>query len=583
MGRAAPGVSFRTVPQRLFTLAAAALLAACSTLTRAAPTPPAADTPAPSRTSAPTPLPLPTLTVTPSATPVPTLPALSLDQKIGQLLLVGINGTELTAATRSLISSLHVGGIVLRTRNGTDAAQVSALIALLQAAARESGQPPLFIAIDQEGGDVARLREGVTRFPSAMALGATGDSDLAYRTGYATALELLPIGINVNLAPVLDVLGDPDNTVIGTRAFGTGAPTAAEFGLAFLRGELDAGVIPVVKHYPGHGAAAMDSHAGLPALETLDTAPFDAAVAQGAPVVMVGHLWVKPLDSQPLPASLSANVLARLRQNFDGVILTDSLNMGAVTTFFSVPAAAVRSLQSGADWLIITEPGTVPEVVTAIRVAVQRGDLDAARLDEALRRVLRVKSRLRPDGTLPAPALTPDSGLAGEVARASIALANPAAARLPWSPTLGRILLLAPNNLAPADSGAGFYTYLAQLVALRGPRVTELLYNLDDPSRDPGYAEQAALYASSSDAVLFGAWDAFSRRDSRQRDALREVVRSGRPLIVVSLHTPFDLDYLGPVDTYLATFGPTRPQMEALVEVLFGDTEAGGVLPVINP
>jgi beta-N-acetylhexosaminidase len=521
------------------------------------------------------------VTAVPSATP----PAFTLDQKIGQLLLVGMNGTRLTRETWYQITNLAVGGVALRSRNVTDAAQVAQLAFDLQSAAAERGLPPLFIAVDQEGGDVARLRDGVTRFPSPMALGAAADAQLAERAGYATAAELLARGINVNLAPVLDLLTDPNNTAIGTRSFGTDPAGVTESGVAFLRGEMQTRVIPVIKHYPGLGGASIDTHAGLAAVTAPDTTAFDAAIAAGAPVVMVGHIWDKSLDPQPVPASLSPNVIARLRQTFAGVILTDSLNMGAVTSFYSVPAAAVQALRAGADWLIVAEPADVPGVIAAIRAAVRRGDLPEARLDEALARVWALKSRLRPETAADMVAAHEADGpdTARKIARRSIAQAGPQPGLLPLSPAVGRILLLAPNSLGPAAAGDAHITLLAQLIGQRGPRVTELLYDLDDPARNTDYALQAALYANITDVVLFGAWDAGARRDTLQRDALTQALRSGKPVIVLGLHTPFDVNYLTSAPVYLAAFGPAQPQMEALVEALFGEIEITGMMPTINP
>ncbi len=575
-------MSRRSVLRAIAILLAAGFI---SEILASAPSAPAEITPSPALPiQPPTPSAAPpTLEPVPAVVPTATasLPPLSLDQKIGQLLLVGINGTELSRETWYQITNLYVGGVVLRSRNGSEVEGVRRLISDLQGAAAERNLPPLFIAVDQEGGDVARLREGVTRFPSAMALGAARNAALAHDVGYATAAELATVGLNVNLAPVLDVLTERDNTSIGTRSLGSSPALVAELGTAFLRGELSTGVIPVVKHYPGLGGANIDSHAGLPAIDTLDTTSFDAAMAAGAPVVMVGHVWVKSLDAQPLPASLSPTVIGHLRQSFQGVILTDALNMGAVTSFYSVPAAAVQALRAGADWLIVAEPADVPLVVAAIQQAVAAGELDAARLDEALGRVWALKQRLTPGVEPPVAPAARGLTLAGEVAHASIALAGPNSGQLPLSPSLGRILLLAPNNLAPADAGDAHATYLAQLLAARGPRVTELLYDLDDDSRNVDYALQAALYANISDVVLFGAWDSTARRDTLQRDALTQAQRSGKPVIAIGLHTPFDLDYLSASGPYLATFGATPAQMEALAAVLYGDFAAEGVMPIL--
>ena len=533
--------------------------------------------PTPSHSPAP-PLPSPSALPTPSPTPDP-LPSLTLDQKIGLLLLAGINGATLTPWTRSLLTKYHVGGIVLRGRNVQDAEQVKSLISNLQSL----GQAPLFIAIDQEGGDVTRITDGLTHFPSAMALGATGDPDLAYRVGYATAGELLSVGVNVNLAPVLDTLTNPENAVIGARAFGSDPALVKLFGVEFMRGTLDAGALPVVKHYPGHGGTDVDSHSGLPTVDKLDTQPFDFAIANGAPVVMVGHLWVKELDADSLPASLSPQVIGRLRRNFGGVILTDSLNMGAITNQHTPAEAALLSFQAGADWLLVAELGDVPAVFSALRQAVKSGAIPMERLDASARRLLALRARPGA-GPHPTPNLAANQSLAQAVARQALALtcrdqAAPCSAQIP--PGVKKILLLAPNHLPPAEPGAGQITYLAQLLAAHGYRVVELLYRLDAPN--PDYPRQAELYAKANDVILFGAWDAHLHA-ALQTETLRRVQRAKKPVVVLGLHTPFDLEHLPEADVYLATFGETRVQMEAVVEALVGEVELERRRPIFtNP
>lgn len=489
---------------------------------------------------------------------------------------MGINGTDVNPETRGLIVQGCVGGVVLRGRNVRDAAQAAALVASLQATAAEAGRGPLFIAVDQEGGDVTRLQEGLTHFPSAMALGATGDPELAYEVGRATAEELLAVGVNVVLAPVLDVLTQPDNTVIGLRSFGSDPALVARMGSEFVRGALDGGMIPVLKHYPGHGGTQTDSHAGLPTLETLAAAPFEAVLSAtpGAPVVMVGHLWARELDPGPLPASLSSNVIGYLRRTFEGVILTDSLNMGAITNQRSTPEAAVLAFRAGADWLLVAEPGDVPAALDALRAAVQGGEISMGRLDASVRRLLTLRARL-PGGEPPTPDWAAHSALAQEVARRALtwvcASSEACAQPLPRIPPgAHKVLLLAPNHLPPAEPGHPHFTYLAQLIAQKGFRVVELLYDLDDPARNADYVEQAALYANASEVTIFGAWDAYRQPGHMQADALRQARASGHPVVVLDLHLPFDAGYLG-AGAYLATFGDTKAQMEAVVGALFGD------------
>jgi len=535
---------------------------ATATATQRPPTP----TNTPTRTA--------TFVTTPTATP---LPSLSLDEQLGLLILSGFNGTESSAETNALITRYHVGGLVLRARNVRDATQMAAFTAQLRTLSAE----PLFIAADQEGGDVMRLTAGLTHFPSAMALGATDDPELAYQVGAATARELLSVGVNVNLAPTLDMLANPNNTVIGLRSFGADPARVSELGVAFLRGTLAAGALPVLKHYPGHGNTATDSHAGLPEAQTLDTAPFDAAIAAGAPVVMVGHLRVEQLDPEWRPATLSGNVIGHLRETFTDAILTDSLNMGAVTNQHTLPEAALLAFEAGADWLLVAEPSDVPPVLARLRRAVEQGEISAERLAASVRRLQMLRARL-PTGTPPTFDATQDYVLAQKVSRAALAVtclsASPCFA--PLTPT-SRVLLILPKNVPSATPNSGYASYLAQLIGGRGPVLTELFY---DPAQALTADEltRIELYAQAKAVIIFGARDAH-RSPAQQAEILRRVSTAGQAVIVLGLHLPFDRLVLKDSPAYLMSFGDTRTQMEALAGALLGDEPVTGKSPVSGP
>lgn len=532
------------------------------------PTYPPPHTPSPLPTRPPATLASPTYTPLP-LTPTPLHTSLTLDQKLGLLLIAGLNGTELTRETQLLITNYHITAFVLRGRNIFNAQQLQALLTGL----RSLTPDPLLIAADQEGGDVTRLTDGLTHFPSAMALGAADDPDLAYQVGYVTAQELLTFGVNVNLAPVLDTLTDPANTTIGLRSFGNNAALVGELGTHFMRGTLEAGVIPVLKHYPGHGGTATDSHAGLPAIDRLDLEPFDTAIAAGAPVVMLGHLWVRPLDPAPLPASLSPRIIARLRQNFEGVILTDSLNMGAITNQQPAPQAALAAFLAGADWLLIAEPADVPPTLALLHAAYERGDISPERLEASVQRLLDLQTHLG-RATAPAPPLPSGADLALSVStRALTVTCSPNILCAPRIPSdTKKILLIAPSHIPSAPADPNHLTYLAQLLAERGYRVTELLY--DPQAGTPrDLTAQAELYALANDLTLFGAWDAHLTATAFQIQTVHRLQATHKPLITIGFHLPFDLQVLD-APLYLATFGDTPAQMEALILAI-----TGAVLP----
>jgi beta-N-acetylhexosaminidase len=284
---------------------------------------------------------------------------LTLHESVGQLLFVGIPDRTLDADTRRTLERLHAGGVVLFRRNVGTLAEVAALTAELHALPSH----PL-IAIDHEGGRVMRLGEPFTKFPAAAALGRCNDADLAYRVGKAMGMELASVGIDVSFAPVLDVHSNAANPVIGDRAFGSDPVLVSKLGVAMLRGLLDGGVIPCAKHFPGHGDTETDSHLELPVvrrtrdeLERTELAPFRAAIAADVPMLMTAHVLYPALDADR-PATLSRAILTdllRTQLGFNGVVVSDDLEMRAIADHQSIGDAAIATLSAGADVLLVCE------------------------------------------------------------------------------------------------------------------------------------------------------------------------------------------------------------------------------------
>lgn len=277
----------------------------------------------------------------------------------GQLLMVGIPGPGLDAVARELVRDLQVGGIILFARNLEGPEQVWQLTRDLQREAREAGSPPLLIALDQEGGPVQRLKAPFTIIPAARELGISATPEEVEDLSRRVARELALVGVNMNLAPVLDVPRSPACPQ-WHRAYSSDPERASRFALAAIRGYLSGGVIPVAKHFPGLGDTMADSHEVLPqalssdAKREADLLPFREAVAAGAPAVMTAHLLVPPWDARP--ATLSAVALQdwlRRKLQFNGVVITDDLEMGAIATRLPVDQAARQALAAGADLLLI--------------------------------------------------------------------------------------------------------------------------------------------------------------------------------------------------------------------------------------
>ncbi len=315
-----------------------------------------------------------------------------LARAAARLLTIGFPGKTLDAETERLLE-LGVGGVVLFARNVAEPAQVAELTARL----KQRAGGPLVVAVDQEGGSVARLRAGFTRLPPFRALGDAGDPLLARELGRLVGSELRAVGIDWNFAPVLDVDTNAANPVIGTRALGSDPERVATLAVEFAAGMLAAGVAPCGKHFPGHGDTRQDSHHELPRLphslerlERLELVPFARAVASGMPSLMVAHIVFEALD-ETCPASMSPRVVGELlrgRLGYAGLVATDDLEMKAIAAHYAIEDVAVRALNAGVDVLLVCHtPELARRAIDAIVRAVKLGEVGEETLQRAERRV----------------------------------------------------------------------------------------------------------------------------------------------------------------------------------------------------
>ncbi len=321
-------------------------------------------------------------------------------EKIGQLFMVGFMGTSVTADLAAFLKEYQPGGVILFSRNLESIEQIVDLTNDLQ---RHSPRSPLLISIDQEGGRVSRLPKGFTIFPPCEVLGRCNSTELAYAAAATTAKELRAVGINMNMAPVLDVNSNPNNPVIGDRAFGTSPELVSELALATAAGLQDHKVVACGKHFPGHGDTNADSHKELPVvdasrdrLEAVEFPPFRRAASAGVATMMTAHVLYRALDEQ-LPATLSPVIITKLlRQEltYDGVVLTDDLEMHAIVDHYGTGEAAVRAFHAGCDVLLICKDcDREIAAFEAVEKAVASGSISEKRLDESVDRIQRVKQR----------------------------------------------------------------------------------------------------------------------------------------------------------------------------------------------
>nr|WP_255551041.1 beta-N-acetylhexosaminidase [Sporosarcina sp. E16_8] len=327
---------------------------------------------------------------------------MTLEEKVGQLLMVGVEGTSFSNEMDNLIRNYHVGGVIIMGKNVSTTPKLLQLINDMKKA-NEPSKSPLFLSVDEEGGHVSRLPAGIPKLPTSAQIGKLNDESVSYRVGTYLARVLNEFGYNMNFAPVLDVNSNPRNPVIGDRSFGSDPYQVAKLGISTMHGMVDNGVIPVVKHFPGHGDTVIDSHKALPRVETtletlrsVELVPFQKAIEEGADAVMVAHILFLALDPD-YPASMSKAIITGLLRNqmqFGGVIITDDLTMGAIVNDYTIPEAAVQSFVAGSDLLLVVR-GYEDQLNTfnALIKAIEAGDITEQRLNESVKRILMLKEK----------------------------------------------------------------------------------------------------------------------------------------------------------------------------------------------
>ncbi len=456
---------------------------------------------------------------------------------------------------------LAFAGYVLFARNGDSVEEVRFFTDMLRAKSLET--PPL-IAIDQEGGPVTRLRQGVEPIPSMMAVGATGDLELARRAGEQTAFDLRRAGCTMDFAPVLDLAIDPRNTVIGTRSFGADPQRVAELGRAFANGLSGGGIVPCFKHFPGHGATSVDSHDALPLLasdeSTLlerDLVPF-SAVAREASAIMTAHVIVPELDSQ-WPATLSPRIATELLRSklcFNGVLITDCLEMDALAAF-GPAQSAVEALRAGADLLLFSHHVELAlEAASAIVTAVEEQRVPLQRLEEAHARVMRLRNAASPPSALEG--FAPHPNIGREIGRRAVTLLR---------------------GVPEADPVASFVlSFGGDAAALQ--REAPALEGLSLPL-DPQPADLDAIFASLERArrrplVLVRR----AHLHPAQAEAAVTILQRYPDGVVVSMLEPFDLELFAAARHLLAAYGDDPASIGGLADVLFASSLPAGRLPI---
>jgi beta-N-acetylhexosaminidase len=512
---------------------------------------------------------------------------MNLRDKIGQMIMTGYPTAELSPEIIELIEEYKIANIILFSYNLQSMEQIHRNCQELHRRIEKSTGYPALISIDQEGGVVTRLPQNqACNVPGAMLIGATGNKEYAYQAGRITGEELKALGINMNLAPVLDVNTNPNNPVIGVRAYSGDPEVVKEFGGNMRRGLEDSGIIATVKHFPGHGDTDVDSHLGLPVvnkdLEELmqgELIPFQSAIELGASCVMTSHILFPMLEPERKPATMSKAILTGLlreKLGFRGVIITDCLEMSAIQSYYGTALGAVEAVKAGAQLLCISHtPALVKEAFHRIEAAVEAGEIAIEVIDAAVENILKLKEKARIDY------LKDDTGLIGcpehrnKVKEMMLAgITQVSEGELPKitnnTVILGSYAYRTTMASSSVDQGLHFGRYMAEQLGCR---------YLDVPiNPEPEEINRALSELESSTNVVYGLYN--GHLNVGQITLAKAIQQKGHALIAVTLRNPYDFALLDNNIHKIAAYEYNQSVFEALACILKKEQSAEGKLPV---
>lgn len=522
---------------------------------------------------------------------------LTLEQKIGQMFICGFHDLVPDDHINNLIEEYHIGGVIYFRRNIDEMEQVAKLSASLQEVAESSQNLPLWIAIDQEGGMVTRIdHKRMSRIPGNMALGATANPEYTYKVSAISADEMASLGINLNFSPCLDVNNNARNPIIGVRSFGEDADQVSEHGAAAIRAFQEKGVSAGAKHFPGHGDTSVDSHYGLAEvshdrsrLDTIELKPFVRAIQDGVDMIMTAHVIFPAIESEPIPATLSNAVLTGLLREelgFEGVIITDCLEMHAIAKYFGIAEGSVKAVEAGADCILVSHTwDDQTNAIKAVKEAVLNGRIAESVIDRAVERILKLKEKRLPTIVSSDTTLFLERGqkphidsLLNEVACKSITIVKDEG-QLPLD-TSEPILVIWPEVRleTQVDEPWTDVTTLGQSLSHYMKEVEEIRISAEPSQEEMDQVVQAA--GKCSQVVVVTYTSGSDLPEGQRRIAEQLMKQHHKRLIVASTRNPYDLNDIPDIPVYVCCYENTPYFIEALASILVGKSKAEGTLPV---
>ncbi len=535
-----------------------------------------------------------------------TLKAMTVDEKVGQIIFAGFHGVFLSKDSEAYREALrqveqnHVGGFINETQSSPLGIMKSEVYptAVLANQLQSRSKIPLLMGADFERGTTMRLEEG-TSFPPAMGVAATGSPKDAYEMGRIAALESRAAGVQWVFAPVADVNSNPDNPIINTRSFGEDPKRVSEFVTAFIRGVEENGALATAKHFPGHGDTATDSHTDIPVvhadrkrMDSEELVPFRAAIAAGVGSIMTGHLAVPAYEPDPnVPATLSHNILTdllRKQLGFEGLVITDAMSMGGITVRYPPGEAAVRAFLAGAD-VVLMSP--VPDAAyEGLRDAVRAGRITKKRLDESVTRILRAKAwlGLNKNNLVDLNALNTKFGrpewtrAAQDISDRGVTLLRDTPHRLPLDATKPQRVLLAvvdsdPDPYPGEDLEKELRWRADSLQVVRTDTAFVKVSTVKLPAPEKYDVAIVALFVKVTDRK------GTVGLPNDEAALVNQLLATGKPVVVVCFGNPYLIERFPAAPTWLAAMGTTEVSQISAARALYGQTAISGRLPISVP
>lgn len=506
---------------------------------------------------------------------------MTAEEMIGQRLIGGFPGLEMDEEFIAIVKKYKIGGVTLFRHNVESREQVKKLCADIQELITAETGHKAFICIDQEGGSVVRFPDDVVNVPCAMAVAATGDTENAYMTSKITAQELRALGVNFDFAPVADVNSNPDNPIIGARCYADTPDKVTEYALAAVRGFSECGLLSTMKHFPGHGDTASDSHLTLPVVDkSLDELwkneliPFKRLVDAGCPAVMTTHILFPQVEREKVPATMSRRIITGLlkeEMGFDGLVVSDCMEMDAIGRFYGTGEGAVEAMKAGVDMVLISHtPAKLAKAAELAKAAVESGEISLDELKESAEKIVAYKEKycLEPEGQ------------AGDEERRTISMDI---RRKSVVLTGGAIPAIDGNTLfvGCADYRSGLVSnveinnssFPAYMQGVFGGKAIVCDKNPDD-------AEIAAIVAEAKkhSSIVMSSYN--GHLFAGQVKLIRTLGGLGIPLALIALRNPYDLKYVPDSAAKIAAWDYSPMTLAIMAEVLAGKLKPTGKMPV---